>query len=113
MCVNVDVEHACMDELMEGHDDVNACVRTYNNNITTWYLFLLFSADVIGREILRQGRERGDGESLFRCSHPGAVVIVVPAFDLNLCAHVSKVVHHVVIAKLIEFGIIGENIGHE
>jgi hypothetical protein len=24
-----------MDELMEGHDDVNACVRTYNNNITT------------------------------------------------------------------------------
>jgi hypothetical protein len=33
--VNVDVEHACMDERMEGHDDVNACVRTYNNNITT------------------------------------------------------------------------------
>ncbi len=35
MCANVDVEHACMDERMEGHDDVNACVRTYNDNITT------------------------------------------------------------------------------
>jgi hypothetical protein len=38
MCVNDDVEDACMDESLEGHDDVNTCVRMYNINITTWYL---------------------------------------------------------------------------
>ncbi len=33
--MNVDVEDVCMDERIEGHDDVNTCVHTYNNNITT------------------------------------------------------------------------------
>jgi hypothetical protein len=41
MRVSVDVEDTCMDESMEGHDDVNTCVRVYSINITTWSLFLL------------------------------------------------------------------------
>ncbi len=53
MGVNVDVEHAGMDERMEGHDDVDACVRTYNNNITAWYLFLLFSEAVFSLSSVR------------------------------------------------------------
>ncbi len=41
MCVNDDVERVCMDERMEGHDDFNTCVRTYNiNNSTVGFAYV-------------------------------------------------------------------------
>jgi hypothetical protein len=35
MRVSIDVEDTCMDESMEGQDDVNTCVRVYSINMTT------------------------------------------------------------------------------
>ncbi len=35
MRVSIDVEDTCMDESMEGQDDINTCVRVYSINITT------------------------------------------------------------------------------
>jgi hypothetical protein len=59
----------------------------------------------------RGRREHGGGASILCRSHPGAELMVVATFDLDLLAHMMKISGDAKIRKLIISCIVGEEVG--